>query len=486
MANTPSAYWAKIRAEGRWCAIFIRGTLRWGGIYSAAWVLLQHLAGTVDPFRAGLRGLPIGIVAGTIYGWALWGYAQWYGVRDRQWQKQQEQEDEPKRIKMIMKHPGARAGRTILPPAMLGILGGGQLGRMFVTAAKTMGYRVTVLDPDPHAPAADFADVHLCKKFTDPDALAELASTCAAITTEFENVNADSMRWLAKQGVPVCPSGDCVAIAQDRIAEKTFIRDAGLATAPFLAVNTAADLDGDISAYLPGILKTARMGYDGKGQARVKTVEEAHFALGELKHQACVLEKMLPLVCEVSAIVTRTAAGEIACFPVAENEHADGILDVSIVPARVAPEIAERAQAMAQQLAAALDYVGVMAVEFFVLEGDELVINEIAPRPHNSGHYTLDATLTSQFEQQVRAMCNLTPGKTDLVSPVTMLNLLGDVWGTDGSEPNWEVLMTAPNAKLHLYGKKEARPGRKMGHYNVLNTTADKALEQARAIKETL
>ncbi|MDR3411127.1 MAG: 5-(carboxyamino)imidazole ribonucleotide synthase [Formivibrio sp.] len=381
---------------------------------------------------------------------------------------------------------GARPGHAILPPAMLGILGGGQLGRMFTVAAKTMGYRVTVLDPDPHAPAADFADVHLCQNYHDAEALAELARTCAAITTEFENVSADSMRWLAKQGVPVSPSGECVAIAQDRIAEKNFIREAGLAIAPFLAVNTAADLEGDISAWLPGILKTARLGYDGKGQIRVKTAEEAHIALSEFKHQPCVLEKMLPLKCEISAIVTRTAAGEIASFPVSENEHPTGILDVSIVPARVKPEIAEQAQAMAQQLAAALDYVGVLAVELFIQDDDSLVINEIAPRPHNSGHFTQDATLTSQFEQQVRAMCNLYPGKPDLISPVVMVNLLGDVWGEDGSEPNWEVLMTAPNAKLHLYGKKEARPGRKMGHYNVLGESADKALEQARAIQETL
>lgn len=394
---------------------------------------------------------------------------------------------EPKRIKMTVNaQAAARPGRVILPPAMLGILGGGQLGRMFAVAARTMGYRVTVLDPDPHAPAADFADVHLCKPFTDHEALAELARTCASVTTEFENVSADSMRWLAGQGIPVCPSGDCVAIAQDRIAEKNFIRDAGLATAPFLAVTTAADLEGDLSAWLPGILKTARLGYDGKGQIRVKTAEEARYALGEFKHQPCVLEKMVALKCEVSAIVTRTAAGESACFPVAENEHPAGILDVSIVPARVAPEIAARVQAMARKLADAMDYVGVLAVEFFVLDDDSLVINEIAPRPHNSGHYTLDATLTSQFEQQVRAMCNLYPGRTDLASPVVMVNLLGDVWGQDGSEPNWEVLMTAPNAKLHLYGKKEARPGRKMGHFNVLGETADKALEQARAIQETL
>ncbi|WP_027470118.1 5-(carboxyamino)imidazole ribonucleotide synthase [Deefgea rivuli] len=376
--------------------------------------------------------------------------------------------------------------KIILPPAMLGILGGGQLGRMFASAAKNMGYGVTVLDPDSHAPAADFADVHLCKSFTDVEALQYMASHCAAITTEFENVNADSMRWLAEQGVPMSPSGDCVAIAQDRIAEKTFIRDAGLDVAPFLAVKTSACLDGDLSAYLPGILKTARLGYDGKGQIRVKTIDDVRFAHAEMKHQPCVLEKMMPLLSEISAIVTRTRSGEVTCFPIAENEHENGILDVSIVPARIKPELAERARQMAMQLAEKLDYIGVMAVEFFVLEDDQLVINEMAPRPHNSGHYTLNATLTTQFEQQVRAMCGLYPGKTDLLSPTVMVNLLGDSWGEDGSEPRWEVLMTAPNTKLHLYGKKLARPGRKMGHFNVLAASADAALEQAHAIKETL
>ncbi len=377
------------------------------------------------------------------------------------------------------------ASKPILPPAMLGILGGGQLGRMFAVAAKTMGYRVTVLDPDPNAPCADFADVHLCNAFDDQAALAEMARTCAAITTEFENVNADSMRWLAGH-VPVSPSGDCVAIAQDRIVEKSYIRKAGLATAPYLAVESVSDLDGDLSAYLPGILKTARLGYDGKGQVRVKTAEEARAAHANMQHQRCVLEKMLPLASEVSAIVTRTSSLEVAVFPVAENQHANGILDVSIVPARVPAQLAAQAQTMARQLAETLDYVGVLAVEFFVLDDNSLVVNEIAPRPHNSGHYTLDATLTSQFEQQVRAMCGLYPGKTDLQSPVVMVNLLGDVWGEDGSEPNWEVLMQGPASKLHLYGKKEARKGRKMGHYNVMAATADEALTQAIAIKDTL
>ena len=374
---------------------------------------------------------------------------------------------------------------AILPPAMLGILGGGQLGRMFTVAAKTMGYRVTVLDPDPMAPAAEFADVHLCQAYDDTEALNTLANTCAAITTEFENVNADSMRWLS-QFVPVSPSGDCVAIAQNRISEKTWINKAGLATAPYLAITSEADLATDLTPYLPGILKTARLGYDGKGQIRVQTAAEVAVAYQQLGTNDCVLEKMLDLKNEVSAIVTRVSDAQISCFPVAENHHANGILDVSIVPARVSAELAEQAQTMAKQLASALNYVGVLAVEFFVLADDRLVINEIAPRPHNSGHYTLDACACDQFQQQVRAMCGLLPGDSRLLSPVVMVNLLGDSWGEDQSEPNWAVLMEAPNVHLHLYGKKSARPGRKMGHFTVLSATADEALEQARAIQETL
>ncbi|MEN7430832.1 5-(carboxyamino)imidazole ribonucleotide synthase [Chromobacterium sp. TRC.1.1.SA] len=374
---------------------------------------------------------------------------------------------------------------AILPPAMLGILGGGQLGRMFAVAAKTMGYRVTVLDPDENAPAAAFADRHIRAPYNDQAALRELADSCAAVTTEFENVNADAMRELARR-TRVSPSGDCVAVAQDRIAEKAWINKAGLPTAPYLAIESVEDIQVDLAPYLPGILKTARLGYDGKGQVRVQTAAEARAAYANLGGQACVLEKMLDLQLEVSAIVTRVSSAQSAVFPVAENIHKNGILDESIVPARIAPALAKQAQEMARKLAEALDYVGVLAVEFFVLADDSLVVNEIAPRPHNSGHYTLTACLTDQFQQQVRAMCGLLPGRTDLLSPVVMVNLLGDVWKDNGHEPNWDVLAEAPNAQLHLYGKKQARPGRKMGHFNVMAASADEALDQARALKDTL
>ena len=373
--------------------------------------------------------------------------------------------------------------KHILPNAMLGILGGGQLGRMFTMAARSMGYGVTVLEPDPESPAGSLADVHICAAYDDPAALQRLAETCAAVTTEFENVPAEVMSYLAAH-TRVSPSPASVAIAQDRIGEKRYIAGAGLAVAPFLVIESAADLEQDLSGHLPGILKLARLGYDGKGQVRVKTPDETKAAFEELGQKPCVLERLLDLQTEVSCIVARTGPGEVATFPVAENQHEAGILDISIVPARVSDAVAARAREMALTLAEAMDYIGVLAVEFFVLAGDELAINEIAPRPHNSGHYTLDACMTSQFEQQVRTMCGLPPGDPRLLSPVVMVNLLGDVWRYD--VPAWDKLLSEPNVMLHLYGKKEARIGRKMGHFNVLAEGADPALEQALGLKRML
>jgi 5-(carboxyamino)imidazole ribonucleotide synthase len=373
--------------------------------------------------------------------------------------------------------------KHILPNAMLGILGGGQLGRMFTLAARAMGYRVTVLDPDAHSPAGGLADAHIRAAYDDRTALDHLADTCVAVTTEFENVPAEVMGHLAER-IRVSPSAASVAIAQDRIREKRYISGAGLAVAPFLAIESADDLAQDLCGHLPGILKLARFGYDGKGQVRVGTPEETKAAFEELGQKPCVLERMLDLRTEVSVIVARTGPGETITFPVAENQHEAGILDISIVPARVSEAVAARAREMALTLAEAMDYVGVLAVEFFVLGGDELVINEIAPRPHNSGHYTLDACVTSQFEQQVRTMCGLPPGETRLLSPVVMVNLLGDIWRDD--EPAWDKLLSEPNVMLHLYGKREARIGRKMGHYNVLAEDVETALEQALELKGML
>lgn len=371
----------------------------------------------------------------------------------------------------------------ILPPAQLGILGGGQLGRMFVDAARRMGYRVMVLDPDQHSPAGLIADVHLQSDYTDPAALQRMAQECAAVTTEFENVPAQSMAWLA-QTLPVSPAADCVAIAQDRVREKTFLQQNGLATAPFLAIESLADCAQDVANYLPAIIKTARFGYDGKGQRTIYTQAELLQAFTDFKQQPCVLEKRLDLALEVSVVAVRNQAGQIASFPIAENQHINGILHASIVPARISPEMANQITQMAEQLIANLAYVGVLAVEFFIVNNAgkmAILINEIAPRPHNSGHYTLDATASSQFEQQVRMMCHLPPADTALHTPAVMINLLGDIWPENG-EPNWAIILNQPHAKLHLYGKQTARTGRKMAHYTLLAESAETALHEAQRL----
>jgi 5-(carboxyamino)imidazole ribonucleotide synthase len=373
---------------------------------------------------------------------------------------------------------------VILPPANLGLLGGGQLGRMFTMAARTMGYRVTVLDPDPLSPAAEFANVHLCAPYDDPQALGELAASCAAITTEFENAPAASLDALADQRI-VRPTGRSVAIAQDRIREKTFLRDNGFPVGPFAVIESVGDLhSAATSVRFPAVLKTARFGYDGKGQAKVENAGELERAYAAMRASACVLEQFLKLKCEVSVVLGRGTGGETRCFPIAENQHQHGILDISMVPARIEPDVADSASKHAMRLAQVLDYVGVLAVEFFVVENG-LLINEIAPRPHNSGHYTIDACVTSQFEQQVRALCGLPLGDTRLHSPVVMVNLLGDIW-PDGREPPWEVILSHADAKLHLYGKQEARPARKMGHFTVLALTLEQALRDALTIKRRL
>ena len=369
----------------------------------------------------------------------------------------------------------------VLPGSTLGVLGGGQLGRMFCVAARTMGYHLVVLDPDPDSPAGRIADQQIQADFTDEQALDALAQQCDVITTEFENVPAQSMRYLA-QRCAVFPSADALEIAQNRNREKAFAAQAGLTPAPNYAIKTEADLEPAISTTgLPAILKTATLGYDGKGQFVVESLEQARDAFAQTGGVECVLEKKIALKLEVSAIVARNAQGETAVYPVGENEHRHGILAVNIVPARISDTIAEQAKQQALKLAEALDYVGVLAVEFFVDADDRLLFNEMAPRPHNSGHYTKDACVTSQFEQQARVMCGLPPGDTRLISPVVMVNLLGDLW-----DPDWLPLLKQPNVKLHLYGKKHARPGRKMGHYNVLADDVETALKTANEIYAVL
>lgn len=368
---------------------------------------------------------------------------------------------------------------AILPPATLGMLGGGQLGRFFVGAAHELGYRVIVLDPDAHAPAGRLADEHLVAAYDDRAALGELAIRCAAVSTEFENVPAASLAYLAERTV-VHPSASAVAICQNRIAEKTFLRDHGLPHAPFAVIESADDLATANAGLFPGILKVARFGYDGKGQFVVADREEALAAWQHMGLEPCVLEARLKLDYEVSVVLARSTDGVVKCFPVAENRHRRGILDVSIAPSPNAC-LNANAEELAERIAGRLDYVGVLAVEFFVVHG-QLRVNEMAPRPHNSGHYTVDACVTDQFEQQVRTLCSLPLGEVRAHSAAAMVNLLGELWfAADGAqrEPDWLALLAVPGLKLHLYGKSEARPGRKMGHFTVIGPDTRQVQESA-------
>ncbi len=370
---------------------------------------------------------------------------------------------------------------AILPPATLGMLGGGQLGRFFVHAAHEMGYQVWVLDPDPNSPAGRVADRHLIAEYEDFAALDQMAEVCAGVTTEFENVPAGTLDYLAKF-ILVRPGAAAVAVCQNRIAEKTFLADNGLPHGPFVVVRSADDLVDLPDDLFPAILKVARFGYDGKGQSTVRDSAEALRAYNESGGESCVLEKRLPLEREVSVVLAREACGEMRLFPLAENRHRKGILDVSIVPARVSEALAARAREVAAHIATRLEYVGTLGVEFFICDG-ELYVNEMAPRPHNSGHSTLDANVADQYTQQVRALCGLPLGDPRARSAAVMVNLLGDLWyrsgDTQAREPDWSVLYSVPNLRLHLYGKRHARTGRKMGHFTIIDTDIDRALQVA-------
>jgi 5-(carboxyamino)imidazole ribonucleotide synthase len=379
------------------------------------------------------------------------------------------------------------------PGSWLGLLGGGQLGRMFCMAAQSLGYRVAVLDPDADGPAAALADRHIAADYLDAHALEQLAGQCAAVTTEFENVPAQALRFLGEHGI-VSPSADSVAIAQDRIAEKQFIASCGVAVAPHAVVGAASDLEGIDARLYPGILKVSRLGYDGKGQVRVSSPGEAKRAFAELGGVPCVLEARLDLAIEVSVVVVRAFDGATVAYPVAENIHRDGILAVSTIPApHLDPRLAARATEAAVRIAERLEYRGVLCVEFFVLHDGALIANEMAPRPHNSGHYTIDACVTSQFEQQARVLARLPLGSVRQHSAAVMLNLLGELWleagvGERGAsrEPDWAGVLKVEGACLHLYGKSEARRGRKMGHVTVVGTTSGEAEIRAREIAQRL
>jgi 5-(carboxyamino)imidazole ribonucleotide synthase len=372
----------------------------------------------------------------------------------------------------------------IAPGATLGVMGGGQLARMFAHAAQQMGYATAVLDGDPASPAGLVAHHHIQTGYLDPAGLAQLVDCSAAVTTEFENVPAQALALLAARR-PVAPAAAAVAICQDRAEEKAHFARSGVACAPHALIASASQLDAIDAHLLPGILKTARLGYDGKGQVRVNTrAQLAQAWSNQLGGVVCVLEKMLPLAREISVIVARGADGAIVHLPPQQNLHREGVLAVTQVPAAdIAPELSERAIAAAQRIASTLDYVGVLCVEFFVLDDGALVANEMAPRPHNSGHYSIDACDLSQFDLQVRTLTAAPLTMPRLHSPCVMLNLLGDLWpaagGADG--PDWAPVLALPGVHLHLYGKREARPGRKMGHLTVTAPTAAEARRHALA-----
>lgn len=376
------------------------------------------------------------------------------------------------------------SGPPIAPGAELGMLGGGQLGRMFTIAARVMGYRVTVLDPDPRSPAGALADRHLRADYLDESALDELATTCAAVTTEFENVPAAALERLAGHCV-VRPHAGAVAPTQDRLAEKAFLDRASIPTVAWAPVRGADDLAAALQHVgTPALLKRAQGGYDGKGQAQVATADAAAGAFADLGGAPCILERRVELARELSVIVCRSVDGRVACYPPGENVHVHGILATTALPAAVDAALADRAVEIAAAVAGALDYCGVLGVELFVTRDGEILVNELAPRPHNSGHYTLDACAIDQFQQQVRLLCGYGPGDTRLLSPVAMVNLLGDLW--TGGDPDWARVFAQRGANLHLYGKAQPRPGRKMGHVNVVAEDAGEALETARSLLREL
>ena len=382
--------------------------------------------------------------------------------------------------------PGANAASSASAssePLTLGVMGGGQLGRMFVHAAQTMGYFTAVLDPDAQSPAGRVSHRHIQTDYTDPIGLKELAACSAAITTEFENVPAPALRELAKLR-PVSPGADAVAIAQDRAAEKAHFEKCGVPCAPYAVIETADQLAVALNQnLLPGILKTGRMGYDGKGQVRVQDAAALRNAWQALKQVPCVLEKMLPLDLECSVIVARGRDGQMVNFPVQRNLHREGILAVTEVYEGHLPQaLQQQVVVAARSIAEGVNYVGVLCVEFFVLQDGSMVVNEMAPRPHNSGHYTLDACDQSQFDLQVRTLAGLPLTQPRQHSAAIMLNLLGDVWfDSKGAMrlPDWAAVLALPGTHLHLYGKTEARKARKMGHLNVTGATVEEVRKVA-------
>lgn len=379
--------------------------------------------------------------------------------------------------------------QPILPGSIIGVLGSGQLGRMFAIAARRMGYRVHTFSPETDTPTGQVADVEIKAHYDDLIAVRGFASGVDVVTFEFENVPAATAQAAAERA-PVRPDGAVLHTTQNRLREKTFLRDRGFPVTPFKAVNSLEDLKAGLNEFgYPSVLKTAGFGYDGKGQTKIISPDKAEAALAAAGKQEMILEAWVDFACELSVVGARGIDGSFTHWGVIQNDHRNHILDVSIAPANLPPEIIREAIAIARATLEQLNVVGVLCVEFFLTRDGHLLINELAPRPHNSGHLTFDACVTSQFEQQLRAVCGLPLGSTELLRPAAMANLLGDLWPCvrgEGSEPNWAAALAFPNVKLHLYGKLTPKPGRKMGHLTAMAESADEAAKLARAAREAL
>jgi 5-(carboxyamino)imidazole ribonucleotide synthase len=374
--------------------------------------------------------------------------------------------------------------RVIPPGSVLGVLGSGQLGRMFTIAARRMGYRVHTFSPDELSPTGQVADVEVTASYDDLDALRAFARQVSVVTFEFENVPAEAVATI-EAIVQVRPSGAALHVAQQRAREKEFLITHGIPTAPFARAVTLDELwDGVARIGTPAVIKTAAFGYDGKGQHRVTTPADIEHVWTAIGRQEAVIEKLVSLQAEVSVIAARGLDGAIATYPLFENRHRNHILDVTTAPAAVAQPVARQAMDITRTILESLQYIGILCVEFFLSTDGELLVNEIAPRTHNSGHLTFDASVTSQFEQQVRAVCGLPLGSTDLLRPAAMANLFGELW-TDG-EPNWAAACRNPDVKLHLYGKEEPRPGRKMGHLTAMGRSVDEAMDRVVSARDAL
>ncbi len=375
--------------------------------------------------------------------------------------------------------------RPIRPGSALGLLGGGQLGRMFTLAARNLGFRVHALDPGHDCPAGQVADLEIRAAYNDVYAAQALARGVDVVTVEFENIPAETLEAVA-QVCPMRPGAHVLHTAQHRLREKRFLAEYGFPVTPFREINTETDLREAVEALgLPAVLKTASFGYDGKGQQKLETSDQVPGAFAALAGQQGILEAWVPFELECSVVCARASTGETSVWDVAENAHRHHILDTTVFPARIPAGVAARAQAMAVAIAEALGVTGMLTVEFFLKAGGDLLVNELAPRPHNSGHATIDACVTSQFEQQVRAVCGLPLGATTLLEPAAMANLLGDLWPENGL-PHWERLLAHRDVKLHLYGKSVARPGRKMGHLTALAASPEEALAKVLAAREAL